>query len=93
MRTLIAIAMVLGCSSDEPSGKTSHPSMPNQFEVGSTINAKYRVVKKLRDNVFVVEHVALADREMTLISPPPASSTAEVEHTPDGKPFVVVASR
>ena len=100
MRCLIVIAMVFGCSSDEPAGKTSHPSMPNQFEVGSTINAKYRVVKKLGDTreyaVFAVEHVGLADRELTLIAPrgsTPIDTTAwnvaEVDRTPDGKPYVV----
>ena len=73
MRWLMTIAIVLGCGSDEPVGKTSHPAMPNQFEVGSTIDGRYRVVKKLRDTgqytMFSVEPVGMMDRSLTMIAP------------------------
>ena len=95
MRWLIVIA-ILGCSSDEPPQKTSHPAMPNQFEVGSTINGTYRVVKKLGEAgdhaVFAVEHVRFPDRTLTLIAPQLRDATlniTEVDRTPGGKTFVV----
>lgn len=47
--------------------------MPNQFEVGSTIDGRYRVVKKLREAgqyaVFSVEPVGIVDHSMTMIAP------------------------
>src|SRR5688572_3427189 len=73
MRWLISIGIALAaCGSDEPTGKTSHLAMPNQFEVGSTLGGTYRVVKKLGDtgeySVFAVEHERMADRALTLIA-------------------------
>ena len=55
--------------------------MPNQFEVGSTINGRYLVTKKLGDigelNVFSVERVTQKDRMLTMVAPKtPAHSRA-----------------
>ena len=73
MRCLLLLAFVFGCSRDEPAAKTSHPAMPNQFEVGSTIDGRYRVIAKLGDTgpfaVFAVEHVAVRDQQLALIAP------------------------
>lgn len=87
MRWLVIGLLVVGCAdkkaapqelADDPS---SHPAMPNQFEVGSTINGRYLVIKKLGDvgqlDVFAVEHVAQKDRKLAMIAPKtPATSQA-----------------
>jgi hypothetical protein len=82
MRWLFVIALGLGCSRDEPAS-TSHPAMPNQFEVGSTIDGRYRVLEKLGETgpyaVFAVEHVAVRDQPLALIAPRVASVEASRE--------------
>jgi hypothetical protein len=55
--------------------------MPNQFEVGSTIDGRYLVIEKLGDvgplDVFAVERVAQKDRKLTMVAPKtPATSQA-----------------
>lgn len=76
MRWLFIACLLLGCSkNEEPAvvaeAKTSHPAMPNQFEVGSTINGRYLVTKKLGEvgdyNVFAVER--LKDKTLTMVAP------------------------
>lgn len=76
MRWLLIACLVLGCSKREEAkpvteAKTSHPAMPNQFEVGSTINGRYLVTKKIGEvgdyNVFAVERVK--DKSLTMVAP------------------------
>ena len=85
MRWLIAVMFVVGCSDKKEAPKlskdetTSHGAMPNQFEVGSTINGRYLVTKKLGDvgplDVFAVERLAQKDRKLTMVAPKtPATS-------------------
>ena len=83
MRWLFVLVFVMGCSRDEPAAKTSHPAMPNQFEVGSTIDGRYRVLARLGDTgpyaVFSVEHVAVRDQRLALIAPRMPSAKASQE--------------
>lgn len=82
MRWLV-IALLLACSSKKeqppkpPPAETSHPAMPNQFEVGSTINKRYRIISKIGDvgelNVFSVERTATPDRKLTMVAPKTAA--------------------
>ena len=88
MRWLLAVIVVVGCGGEKketppklPDDNTSHGAMPNQFEVGSTINGRYLVIKKLGDvgqlDVFTVERVAQKDRTLTMVAPKtPATSQA-----------------
>jgi hypothetical protein len=72
---LIATLFAGGCGSksDPPEPASSHESMPNQFEVGSTINERYLVVKKLGEigdyMLFAVEPASMKDRKLTMIAP------------------------
>ncbi len=87
MRWLVVVLLALGCADKKeappklrPADNTSHGAMPNQFEVGSTINGRYLVIKKLGDvgqlDVFSVERVAQKDRKLTMVAPKtPAAST------------------
>ena len=86
MRWLV-ICFLLACSSkkEQPPkplpAETSHPAMPNQFEVGSTINKRYRVISKIGEvgelAVFAVERTATPDRKLTMVAPKtPAHSRA-----------------
>ena len=82
MKRWLSIAfLVLGCGKDRtasdqpapaPTAKTSHPEMPNQFEVGSTIEGTYRVTKKLEDAgeyaLFAVEPVGV-EKQLVLFAP------------------------
>ncbi|MBA3504125.1 MAG: hypothetical protein M4D80_36480 [Myxococcota bacterium] len=85
MRWLVAVILVVGCGEKKEAPKltkdetTSHGAMPNQFEVGSTINGRYLVTKKLGDvgqlDVFAVERLAQKDRQLTMVAPKtPATS-------------------
>jgi hypothetical protein len=88
MRWLVVGLLVIACADNKPEpppqkpdDKTSHPAMPNQFEVGSTINGRYLVIKKLGDigqlDVFAVERVGQPDRKLTMVAPrTPATSKA-----------------
>jgi hypothetical protein len=77
MRWLVVVMLVVGCSEKKAtpqptSTNTSHTAMPNQFEVGSTINGRYLVTKKLGEvgdvNVFAVEHAHLKDKKLTMLA-------------------------
>ena len=85
-RILIACGLV-ACSADKPhspvgtaSGETSHPAMPNQIEVGSTLDGRYRIVKKLGDvgeyAVLAVEHAQVEQARVLMTPGPSASSRA-----------------
>ncbi len=86
MRWFLIACLLLGCSTKKDGPKTStvessHPAMPDQFEVGSTINERYLVTKKLGETgelaVFAVENVRQPDRKLTMVAPKtPAHSKA-----------------
>ena len=87
MRWLVIGLLVVGCADKKAApqkladDRTSHPAMPNQFEVGSTINGRYLVLKKLGSvgqlDLFTVEHVAQKDRKLAMVAPKtPATSAA-----------------
>lgn len=80
---LIVLALCTGCSErkqPEPSGKTSHPAMPNQLEVGSTLDGRYRLVKKLGAvgdyDVYAAEHASIEKSYVVMAPSPHAGSGA-----------------
>jgi hypothetical protein len=83
MRWILIACVVAGCSRDKPppspmraSGETSHPAMPNQIEVGSTLGGRYRIVKKLGDvgeyQVLAVVHAQI-EKSYVLMTPRPGA--------------------
>jgi len=87
MRWLLIVCVVVGCSKDKPppaptvgsaSGETSHPAMPNQIEIGSTLDGRYRIVKKLGVvgdlDMFTVEHLQI-EKSYVLMTPKPTAGS------------------
>jgi hypothetical protein len=82
---IVLVALLIGCSERkavnvEPAGKTSHPAMPNQIEVGSTLDGKYRIVKMLGAvgelDVLAAEHATIEKSYVVMTPSPRAGSGA-----------------
>lgn len=81
---IVSVALLVGCD-DRPANvelaaKTSHPAMPNQIEVGSTLAGKYRIVKKLGSiddiDVLAAEHATIEKSYVVMTPSPRAKSGA-----------------
>jgi hypothetical protein len=82
---VVVALLVIGCNENktvnvDPAGKTSHPAMPNQIEVGSTLDGKYRIVKKLGAvgelDVLAAEHATIEKSYVVMTPSPRAGSGA-----------------
>src|SRR5687768_4564511 len=82
---IVLVALLISCSDNkpanvEPAGKTSHSAMPNQIEVGSTLDGKYRIVKLLGAvgelDVFAAEHATIEKSYVVMTPSPRAGSGA-----------------
>jgi hypothetical protein len=83
-------AFLIGCNETkkanvEPAGTTSHyttshSAMPNQIEVGSTLDGKYRIVKMLGSvgdfDVLAAEHATIEKSYVVMTPSPRAGSGA-----------------